>query len=118
MTLRRKACGIDDVGRLLVDLDQRDDDPFGAAVERLADRDGRVVRGADEHPRVAARGPDRVLERLPVEQAVLDVDHDRIGLGAGRDFHHARRAEAHPEGAERRFLGEPAAQTRPGWIEH
>ena len=58
--VRRKARGRDRGGRLRVGFDQRNDDAFGAGIERLADRDRACIRGAHQHRHAVGDEADRV----------------------------------------------------------
>ena len=108
--MRRKARGGHGGRRLRVGLDQRHDHALGAGVERLADRDRAVVRGAHQHRHAVRDEPDRVFEVAAVPQPVLRVDHDRVGRGFGGDLHHGGGAGVHPEHAERLIAREACTQ--------
>ena len=64
--MRGKARGGDRRGRLLIGLDQRHDDAFGAGIERVADRNCAVLGGADQNGDAIGHESDRMFEGLPV----------------------------------------------------
>ena len=116
--VRRKARGRHGGRRLRVGLDQRHDHALGAGIERLADRDRAVIRGAHQHRHAVRDEPDRVFEVAAVPQPVLRVDHDRVGRGFRGDLHHGGGAGVHPEHAERLIAREACTQAERTEREH
>ena len=74
------------LAQLLRRFDPRDDDAIRADVERSLDEADVALRDADERDGVAANRRAHVLDDvLPVEMAMLGVDHDPVE--AQRDGH-------------------------------
>ena len=90
-------------------FDPGNDDAVGADVERPLDQAAVQLGDADQGDRVAADGRPQVLDDfLPIEMAVLGVDHHPVQAQGHRHLGDARRFERDPQ-AEHRLVGRKLA---------
>ena len=78
-------------------LDEGHEHAFGPGVQGLADRRSGAVRHADHDRDLSLHRGDGGLQRKPGKQTVLEIEHDRVGVGTERHFDQGRGAERKPE---------------------